>query len=200
MTDFSQSGEQKIVADFFGDRVLRFLDIGAGDGEQFSNTRALALSGWGGLLVEPAPDRFAKLARLYHDRENIKCVEAGLGVDSRMARLHWHPSCNTSSFLQAYSDRWTDRQKRIAYVRVVTLQEVYGVGLCPNNEFAFVSIDAEGMSNELARAYIWPGGIMPSMLCYEPDAENYAETVEHLQAREYKLHAKTANNEIWVRS
>lgn len=64
MKDFSQSGEQKVILDFFaskGIRTGRFCDIGANNGITFSNTRALALLRWAGTYVEASPKAFASL-------------------------------------------------------------------------------------------------------------------------------------------
>lgn len=61
MQDFSQNREQRIILDFFGAHRGTFLDIGANDGVTLSNTRALALLGWSGILVEPAPMAYRKL-------------------------------------------------------------------------------------------------------------------------------------------
>ena len=59
MTDYSQFGEQPIIANFFGNATSgRFLDIGAYDGVTNSNTRGLLELGWSGVLVEAAPAAF----------------------------------------------------------------------------------------------------------------------------------------------
>lgn len=68
MKDYSQSGEQKIILDYFGypDKIRGLkdpcaLDIGANDGVLLSNSRALVELGWNAVLVEPAEIAFRKL-------------------------------------------------------------------------------------------------------------------------------------------
>jgi hypothetical protein len=77
LRDFSQNGEQPIILDFFdshpGARHY-CVDAGAFDGVTGSNSRALFLQGWSGVLVEPDPRTFARLASLYADRPDVRCV------------------------------------------------------------------------------------------------------------------------------
>lgn len=73
----SQNDEERLILDYLGDRAPgNFLDIGAYDGKSLSNTHALALKGWGGVCVEPSPEPFTALRRLYLDRPDITLVHA----------------------------------------------------------------------------------------------------------------------------
>jgi len=65
MKDYSQSGEQRLILDYFGDFIGTVLDIGANDGLTFSMSRALIELGWRATLVEPAEIPFKKLVELY---------------------------------------------------------------------------------------------------------------------------------------
>lgn len=69
---YSQNAEDKIIQDYFGDIKGTFLDVGANDGKTLSNTRALADSGWCGVLIEPSPKAFYKLKQLY-DGDKTGC-------------------------------------------------------------------------------------------------------------------------------
>ena len=62
---YSQSGQDAFVLSYFNNkRNGVFIDIGANDGETFSNSRQLILDGWNAVLVEPSPKAFAKLNKL----------------------------------------------------------------------------------------------------------------------------------------
>lgn len=88
MKDYSQSGEQKIILDYFGYRVTgpqsatvpmergTVLDCGANDGVVLSNSRALVELGWKAVLVEPAKTAFRKLM------ENNAITGSGRAPDS----------------------------------------------------------------------------------------------------------------------
>ncbi len=66
MTYYSQAGQDKWVHELIGDKGF-FVDIGAYDGIQTSNTYALELAGWGGICVE------ANEYVLRKCRENRRC-------------------------------------------------------------------------------------------------------------------------------
>jgi len=76
---FSQSEEEKYILEYFGDHIGTFIDIGANDGATLSNTRALALKGWRGVLVEPSPKAFDKLKTLYEGHKGIYVYPFALG-------------------------------------------------------------------------------------------------------------------------
>lgn len=81
MKDYSQSGEQKIILDYFGDFRGTVLDIGANDGITLSNSRALVELGWSAVLVEPAAEAYRKLVlnnanAVFSDR--VTCVNAAI--------------------------------------------------------------------------------------------------------------------------
>lgn len=65
MKNFTQNQEQEAITKYFGDFKGTFLSLGENDGETLSNVRALALSGWCGVMVEPSPIPFRKLESLY---------------------------------------------------------------------------------------------------------------------------------------
>src|SRR5688572_8466721 len=68
---FSQSSEEQYILEYFGDKIGTFLDLGANDGVTFSNTRALALKNWRGVLVEPSPKAYERLKNLYDGHKGI---------------------------------------------------------------------------------------------------------------------------------
>src|SRR5690348_14672442 len=78
MIDHSQNGEQKVIFDYFGGSPGAFLDIGANDGETLSNSRALALSGWSGVCVEPSFRAYVRLSALYENNDSVECVNAAI--------------------------------------------------------------------------------------------------------------------------
>jgi FkbM family methyltransferase len=68
---FSQSAEEQHILSYFGDHVGTFLDIGCNDCKTFSNTHALALRGWSGVLIDPSPRAIEKCKALYEGRKDI---------------------------------------------------------------------------------------------------------------------------------
>jgi FkbM family methyltransferase len=68
---FSQNQEEEEILEYFGDHVGTFLDIGCNDCKTFSNTHALALRGWSGVLIDPSPRAIEKCKALYEGRKDI---------------------------------------------------------------------------------------------------------------------------------
>jgi hypothetical protein len=78
---FSQNGEDGIIEAIFsivGVTNQLCCEFGAWDGVHLSNTRRLLLNGWRGVLIEPVPERFARLKRTYRDLGRVICVNGAV--------------------------------------------------------------------------------------------------------------------------
>ena len=76
---YAQFGQDRVVIDtlFNGMQRGTFIDIGAYDGETFSNSALLERAyGWRGVCIEPQPEAFAKLKAV----RDCVCVNAAAGV------------------------------------------------------------------------------------------------------------------------
>jgi len=110
---YSQNNEQQIIMKYFGDRKGRLLDIGANDGVTLSNSRALMLSGWEGVLVEPSPQAFARLSNVYGSTSAV-LQQVAVGLETRVidfwesgAYEHTGPDVALLSCVDAKEkDRW----------------------------------------------------------------------------------------------
>lgn len=74
---FSQNGEDGIIERIFsiigsGDRLC--CEFGAWDGIHLSNTRALLLTGWKGILIEGDVVKFSELAKNYKEMSGTTCI------------------------------------------------------------------------------------------------------------------------------
>ena len=89
MHDHSQNGEQLIITRYFQGRERGvLLSVGENDGTTLSNSRALMLDGWHGILVEPSPAAFYKLCETYGAPEcdrNLEQVAVGNAILVRAA-------------------------------------------------------------------------------------------------------------------
>lgn len=149
---YSQKDEERFIARFFGDRVGRFLDIGAWDAEEFSNTRRLFERGWGGVLVEPSPVCFRKLMRAYRGVDSVSLVNAGVAEDSAIKPFYATEDA-LSTFEILHRDIWAQRAGvpfREIYLRTITVPELLSAFPGP---YEFLNIDVEGGSWELLRSF-----------------------------------------------
>jgi FkbM family methyltransferase len=149
---YSQQDEEAVIAKFFGDRVGRFLDIGAWDGVTFSNTRALWEKGWSGVVVDVSPFSVAKLITLYGGTDRVAIV-SGLvvGHGEGMARFYDSRGDGLSTSIKPQMEKWKRLGTSYAqvYAPVITLPCLFSNFPGPYN---LISIDTEGSSLNLFRA------------------------------------------------
>jgi len=136
MTNLSQFNEQQIIADHFGSHVGTFLDVGAAGGVSLSNTFALGLAGWHGLLVEASPTRFAELARNYVHRGGFKFLNAALWTERKLMQFHWNEGLYSSLIHKDEPGLFTSTY----WVPTVTAQDLKDI----QPECDFLSLDIEG--------------------------------------------------------
>lgn len=191
--DYSQSGEQAAILEATRElEVGRFLDLGAGDGESFSNSRALALAGWGGVAVEPAAWAFARLAALYAANDRVEAVSAVVTERERgLVPFLYVEGDHLSSTDPEQAIRWAAVPFVATLAAAVTLSDV--LDRWARRPFSVVSIDVEGLSRALLEAYqrhpLWES-VRVAVVEHEPGLSRPAG---------FELAARTANNEVYVR-
>lgn len=170
MKTYSQNDEQAFILEHFKGEKGRFLDIGAFDGATFSNTRALAELGWGGVLVEPSPESFLALKRLYRDRPDVTLVNALIGYDWQLVVFHDSPDA-VGTANQAHYEKW----KGAGQYQDVMIPETPLAHLLYKlpGPYDFITIDTEGTSLQVLRNLVHLqndlGYIPPKLLCVEVD-------------------------------
>lgn len=171
MRDYSEHGEQAHILKFFEGKVGRFLDIGAFNGIQISNTRALLEIGWTGIYVEANPPAFMQLLR--HTRGySAMCVLAAVMPSNGHAFLWdttevnerdpcWSEGGQCCTAFPRHNVANRVRQRfGIGCVTVDELAKAYG------EKFDFISIDIEGMDLDVLKTM---GQVLKGceLLCFE---------------------------------
>lgn len=153
---FSQNNEQQIILDYFGHRDYgTFLDVGANDGKTLSNTHGLALLGWDGICVEPAPEPFDRLKDLYEDSK-VVCYQYAIGDHNGKMDFHIsgsHLGNGDTGLLSTLSkserSKWKKESFEVDQVNVLDWKTFYeGIG---SPQIDFMSIDAEGYDWSILR-------------------------------------------------
>jgi FkbM family methyltransferase len=151
MMDYKgQNKEDQFIIQYFdGLRDANLLDIGAFDGKTFSNSfNLLTYFGWHGVLVEAEP-------KTAHDcYENTKdtnaltlCAAVTINLDGI---IDFHTSngqmvgSSDMNHVKKWSKDVTFNRINVAGVSINTIIQTYGT------EFAFINIDVEGQSADLA--------------------------------------------------
>ncbi len=150
MTDHTQHGEGKIIAEYFGSFVGTFLDVGANDGRTFSNTYDLWNRGWTGTLIEPSPTAFAKLAAIHANsgcnlvNAAITKTEGWISFWDSGPHLNRGDSALLSTTVESETHKW--RKAGTAFTKTTVRGITFDTFLfeSPVKRFDFISIDCEG--------------------------------------------------------
>jgi len=173
--EYSQYGEDQLISNYFNGRTGFFIDIGAADGIENSNTRKLTESGWSGLLVEPCRHFFEPLNDLYEKDNNVKLYNGAISDFDGKTMFHVYETGNSSqistiSITQKEGiekSTWFDGKFTQSYeVDVKTprsLMREYNVPI----DIQFVDIDAEGSDMQILKAWPW-NDFNVELFCIEP--------------------------------
>ncbi len=192
---YSQLNDDQIIERFFGSRTGRFLDIGANNGITFSNTRRLFDMGWTGVLVEPDPCAFAALLRNYPKKTGMAFYNIFVDTQDRLRPFY---ICNDSLLSTGRAEKkaiWTKQEYADVFVSAVSVARLLETTGC---DFQFVSLDAEGLSFDLLKAF--PLAQMNTELwCVEYDNHNYIAMKEYMGNAGYVVYDENALNLFFAR-
>ena len=74
-----------------------FVEVGAFDGETYSNTSCLADLGWHGLYIEPVPANCERCRQRHARNPNVQVIECAIGAADGRAALWQNGPCSTLS-------------------------------------------------------------------------------------------------------
>ena len=194
---FTQNDEQQYITSYFKDRTGMFLDIGAADGVTFSNTRQLALNGWGGTSVEPNTDSFNALNGLYKDGYNVRCINAALADTDGEITFYEGVTCKLLSTTDTkHIEKWGKGGYEFKETRVksITLDTI----LKKQPLFHFISIDVEGTNLEILK--LFPTDFCSAeMACIECFDQEREAVRKYMEICGFKTYHETGENLILVR-
>lgn len=205
----AQCGEDIILEDaceLLGLRAPTYLDIGANHPVKLNNTYKFYRKGCWGVLIEPNE---ALIHRLRRSRPKDRVLNCGVG-EKAVAEADFFVLSDPA--LSSFSEHEAEIAVKAAGVKFIrktsisirTIEEIilneFG-GLMPN----IISIDVEGMDEELIRSTDW-SVIRPDLICVETrDFTNDAKTAnrnqaigEHLRYFNYGVFGLTYCNTIFV--
>lgn len=82
----------------FGERTDgTFVEVGAYDGETYSNTSCLADLGWRGVYIEPVPSSCARCRERHAANPRVSVIECAIGAEDGTATLWQNGPCSTLS-------------------------------------------------------------------------------------------------------
>ena len=193
---YSQNDEEGVINSLFGDRG-RFLDVGAFDGKTFSNTLRLYERGWSGVLVEPSPNAFSGLKRVYADLPRVSLVNAAVAdsdgfvsfFDSGGDAISSTDSVHKEKWERGYSCKFSPIE--VQSITFKTLFKKYG------SDYDFVNIDTEGTNFDVLKSF--PFDLCnPMCLCIEHDGA-YGQMSDILASHGHREVHRNGENMIFFR-
>lgn len=199
---YSQNNEDDRILEIVKARGLttgKFLDIGASNGELFSNTRALVELGWMGVLVEPSIIAFSHLLRKYGGNPQIRLVHAAIGKGWSLSLFWDQPSVEGFATTEPSNRiKWSERGQKFLpdyYIPEIPLSWIF---LMFGPSWDVVSIDTEGTSVDIFRT--WPlATFRPLVFIVEHDGQ-IESCLDHAEIHGYELLERNAENLILVRT
>ena len=153
MINYSQNSEQEVILSYFAKKGPgHLLDIGANDGQTFSNSRALLeYFDWSGLLVEPSQTAFKKLNTLYGNNNLVECINVAIGTIKGKIDFYDmgdHVGKGDTSLLATTAkdemNRWIGTPFTKTRCECVTYADIDDV-------YEFITIDAEGVDIDIVK-------------------------------------------------
>lgn len=201
---YSQNSEEQMIADYFGEYIGDFLDLGANDGQTLSNTRALALKGWHGVCVDASPSAYARLEALYQGNPNIETHHVALCEREGWIQLHesgHHLTKKDTALLSSVLDHETERWRATTDFEEVTVPAITFDGLLKRSElkrFDLISIDIEGM-DLLVLEQMDLTALECQMLIVEVNKADPKPFLDHCAKHGLVLLTRNAENLIFIR-
>ena len=153
---FSQDGEDLRIAELLGpDHPRWVVDVGANDGQSWSNSRYFGLRGYELFLIEPMPEYAAKCRTLYAGRHPpIRVEQAAINEQPGEAEFFINEDAEADLLAMRSSlDRGSvpggrTRMETVPVRRLDALLEAHNWPC----DYALLSVDAEGFDLQVLRS------------------------------------------------
>jgi FkbM family methyltransferase len=205
MKYYSQLGQDKLIDEYLnGKENGFFLDIGANDGKNSSNTLFFEeYRGWKGICIEPGPDEFEKL-ELYRNSINIKCCVSDYNGESDFTYIRGY-----SNMLSGLTETYDDKHKmrinsevnsfggeviniKIPVFKLKTILDIHNI-----TDVDYCSIDTEGSEFNVIKSIDFDK-VNIKIFSIE---NNYGDTTikKYLEGKGYFLYKKIQWDDIFIK-
>ena len=201
--------EEEFICRFFDcTKNGTFVDIGAHVGIYGSNTRELWKQGWCGVLVEPDPQSFSELKKLYDGVDGasrLKLLNVAIATEDGKAKcaqctLDGHTGWHSLS--TGWVATWPEGTARYIEVTTRSIKSLIESGEIPRN-VDLLSVDTEGMDYVIIASM--PADFRPRVIVAEVDKPAGGKTVRELldaemERRSYRFAWGNYLNSVYIRS
>jgi FkbM family methyltransferase len=195
----SQYGEEKIILPFFhGQRGGYVVDVGAADGQTFSNSRVLIRDyDWRGLLIEPEPTHYAALEALYAGSGYVRTTRRAVDTTTGDGRM-W-PMPLGSTLIPEWRDRILRIHPQLSFGEPITVQTEPLADLLAEAEapvlIDFLSVDCEGMDLVVLQTMDWRTYTV-RLVCIEEAGYGLDD---YMASVGFEFYTRTHGNQFWRR-
>lgn len=205
MGKYSQNNEDEIINDYFKNFIGTVLDIGSNDGVTLSNSRAMILQGWSGVMVEPGKRAFEKLKSLYDGVKKVQCFEVAISNASGKVAFYssgTHLNKGDTDLLSTMNpaelDRWKDTPNHFVKTTVDSILFKQLLKKSKFKKFDLISIDAEGVDYDILKQ-IDLEKVECKMLIVETNGKENEKYISYCESFGMKLHNQNMENLIFVK-
>src|ERR1051326_8878145 len=186
---FRNEEEQAVVADYFRGTVGTFVEVGAYQPVEYSQTYHLEQLGWSGILIEP----LAEHAQALRASRRARVFEFACGAPERHdTLLPMRLSGGLSTFRKTRNPGLLSSETRP--IRMVTLNSILdSAGI---SSIDFLSIDVEGLEVEVLRGFDIDR-FKPRLILLEDMAHDFTRH-RYMRAQGYKRVRRTGNNSWYI--
>lgn len=150
---FSQEGEDSILGRIFEGQPSGFyIDVGAHHPQRFSNTYRFYLRGWKGINIDPLPgskDRFDRI------RPRDINLQIAIGCEKGVLTYYQFAEPAYNTFDSSIAESRPSPLIRRDQVAVFPLREILDQYLLPGQAIDFLSIDVEGLDEQVVVSNDW---------------------------------------------
>jgi FkbM family methyltransferase len=192
---YSQNNEEQVILSYFGNKIGNLLDIGANDGLTLSNSRKLIELGWTADLVEPAPEPYTKIEKLYKDNKKVNLHNLAICDFTGIMTLFVsgeHLGNNDSGLLSTLSLADKQKWEKSTQFYDITVETKKWSDFNHNKLYDFISIDAEGYDLSILKQMDLID-LGCSCLCIEHNGTLYEDILKEI--KRYNMKVILTNNE-----
>lgn len=191
MSKFYGQLAEDLIIDELLDRPYNgfYIDIGANDPENLSNTKRFYDRGWRGINIEPHPGLFEKL-QAARPRDNN--LNIGIGTSNKPLPFYVRDPHYSSSFVNHTGILYKIRNRHTKLIKTVPIPVMPLSSLAVPHKIDFINIDVEGNEMDVLLSNDW-SKITPDLFVIELN-QSEQQITEYLSKRGYTMVYKNILN------
>jgi FkbM family methyltransferase len=194
---YSQCGEDMILDVIFGKKKGFYIDVGANNPVEQSNTMYLYKKGWSGINIDATPGSMKRFNRL---RKRDINLEIAISSEEKSLTFYMFNPSFYNTFEKRISVEYKDRLIGVKEIKTTPLSKVLDKHL-GDKIIDFLTIDVEGYDLDILKSNNWekyrPKVVLIEFLCYS-QGEITSNIHDFLVSCGYKFLCNTPTNAFFI--